>query len=495
MQTSRTNIRKAAIYARQSINNLDGIDTQIKNCERLCKQRGWEISKVYQDNETSASKKRGKGTDWWQMLEDIDGEQFDVVVAVNLDRLLRGLSDLTALIERGALILTVDGEIDLTSAEGEFQATLLAALARFEMNRKSERQLRANKAKVERGIPVPTRRRFGYETDGCTPRQEEARFVVEIFDRFTSGHSIRSIAMDLRDRNVSVGGGKSWSTGRVREILRRPFYKGSVYHLGTVVDSDFVKPIVSKETFATAAAILNDPSRKSNRGITAIHLLTGIAECGVCGEKLHRTTGYKCKAATNHVFINSVTLENAVLLAIGEWMLVNREKTWSRIDSAEYRELISESAQLSVAVASNTQLLTENFVDRDVVVKKLKALSRRKAEIEEKISAVLSRDSRHNAIETIRAFLNEEVNWEAEYEKLNLETHPELATSTPKDAIDDNYFRLLAQDRLLETRWREAWSKIAFDEQRELIKSLFRIRVNKGRGISRVEITSTIEAE
>lgn len=99
------------------------------------------------------------------MLAAVGRGDFRYVVAVDLDRLLRGQADMLALIESGARVVTVDGEIDLATADGEFRATMTAALARFEGRRMSKRQKRANAHRVTQGKPVPGRRRYGYETD------------------------------------------------------------------------------------------------------------------------------------------------------------------------------------------------------------------------------------------------------------------------------------------------------------------------------------------
>jgi hypothetical protein len=56
----------------------------------------------------------------------------------------RQTKDLVALIEVGAKVITLDGEIDLSSRDGELRATMLAGFARFEIRHKAERMVRAN---------------------------------------------------------------------------------------------------------------------------------------------------------------------------------------------------------------------------------------------------------------------------------------------------------------------------------------------------------------
>ena len=488
MSTKPLKVARAAVYVRQSINNPDGIEAQIKNCKKLCASRGWEVVEIYEDNDVSAYKKRGAGTAWGKMLQAIESNDFDVVVSVNLDRLLRGLSDLTTLIEKGAKILTVDGEIDLTSAEGEFQATFLAALARFETKRKSERQLRANIAKASKGRPVPTRRRFGYETDGCTPRSDEASIVVSLFEGFSEGKSIRSMAMELKDKNATVGGGKSWSPGRVRNILSNPFYAGRAVHLGAVSESTFVVPIVSRELFDTTNAILKDPSRRINKGNQIRHLLSGIAICGVCGAKMNYSTGYKCNVRNDHAYIRKETLESAVLEFIETWMATNRDKPWAAFDSARMKKLLKESGSLASESRRLTNLLILDGIDKGEVQKALKFNSEKFEEVQSSISEQRSKTALSQSIEIIREFWSRPVDW-SNFDSDRTDNRFGFKSLDGKaiELTEENY-EDYARDFNFFEGWKEVWNGMPLNLQRELIKALFEISVDKGRKLDRVKI-------
>src|SRR5699024_9496570 len=115
---------RAAAYMRISQDRTgDGwaIDTQRRKIGDLAKLRGWRVVAEYEDSSVSASKPRGAGTDWARMLKDADAGRFDIVVAVDIDRLLRSTKDLNTLIDHGLQVVTVDGEIDLATADGEFR--------------------------------------------------------------------------------------------------------------------------------------------------------------------------------------------------------------------------------------------------------------------------------------------------------------------------------------------------------------------------------------
>ncbi len=298
---------RAATYLRQSVDHAEGIDRQAERTRALIAARSWQLVGEYADNDTSASKVRGEGTDWARMLRDIEAGRVEAVVAVDLDRLLRSTRDLNALIERGAKVVTVDGEIDLSTADGEFRATMLAGIARFEVRRKSERQVRANEARAARGEVVRGRRPFGYGADGLTVREPEADAVRAGYEALLAGATLASIASDWNDLGLTTGQGGKWRHDNVRHVLLNPRYRGAVRRHGVIVSEAAAWPaLVSADTFREAEAILRDPARRT--GAPSVkRLLSGIAVCGVCGSPVHAGGGarrgianYRCKGALGH---------------------------------------------------------------------------------------------------------------------------------------------------------------------------------------------------
>jgi DNA invertase Pin-like site-specific DNA recombinase len=293
--------KRAAIYARQSLDVNEGIDRQLDRCRKLIDARGWTVAAEYRDNDTSASKKRDVGTAWADLLAAISAGSVDVVVAVDLDRLLRTTRDLLALTDLGIPVLTVDGEIDLTTADGEFRATMLAGIARFEVRRKSERQKRANTFRISQGKPVPGgRRRFGFESDHLTVRADEADWVRLMYSDAAEGASLRSIAAKLNAAGVPCVTKGVWDYRRIRKILVNPAYSGKVIHDGLGHDSNIAPIIVEPDLAARVLAIMTNPARRLSPGPQRSALLGGLAECGTCGAPM-------ISAGTKHRGINIAT--------------------------------------------------------------------------------------------------------------------------------------------------------------------------------------------
>lgn len=332
---------RAAIYLRQSLdrdNRKEGIDRQRARCRDLAEARGWEIVDEYIDNDVSASKPRGAGTAWHRLIEHAKSGRVEVVVAVDQDRILRGIRDLVTLIDSGVRIATVDGELDLTTADGEFRATLAAGLARFEVQRKSERQKRANAHGRSIGVPAAGRRAFGYtkvrggarsttatrtSADGTTwpdyghePFEPEASAVRRGYAMLLAGATIRSIAREWNADGLTTTVGYPFEAYSVRAVLTNPRNAGLVapprtagaasqaHYLGLAdLPVGTWEPLVTPETWAAARDLLVDPSRRSNPGAMPRTLLSGIATCGVCGATVKAgatkagTATYRCSVS------------------------------------------------------------------------------------------------------------------------------------------------------------------------------------------------------
>lgn len=448
-----------AIYARQSLDKEEGIDRQITRCEREAARRGWTVSKVYRDNDVSAYKRRGAKTQWAQMLQDARSGRVTHLIAVDLDRLIRSIQDLAILIELGVKVLTVDGEIDLTTADGELRATLLAAVAQFETKRKSERQLRANESRVSHGRPVPGRRRFGFESNGIELRDSEAEVVEWIFRQAESGRSIRSVAIELEQSFPKPATGKEWTPRRVRDTLLNPAYVGKIRHRGVVFESQIVPSIINDATFSNVEAILKNPARRTSPGSEVKYLASGIARCGVCGSKMHYMRGYMCSASSAHVHIKREILETEIATEVFLW-LADRD---------------DEDVQLNNDVASALQDELREAIRVRMVIQDLATMPgadladtrRRLADVGKEIDRIQTRlDAERGSI--ARMGILEAVRgewWE--------NRHVKEYTNLEEEAL---------------TNWDQYWTELPLERQREILRSTLSVTVNRGRTPERISI-------
>lgn len=202
----------------------------------------------------------------------------------------------------------------ITPADGEMRATMLAGMARFEVRRKGERQRRANEYRVGTGRPVPGRRRFGYESDGVTPRESEASIIRMMFDACRRGVSIPSIMLDIKNNYPAPGTGVDWTPRRVRDTLNNPAYGGDIRHKGGTLPG-VVTAIVDPEAAEQVRLMLSDPTRRTSPGSAVKHLASNIAFCGVCGSRLVFMRSCRCRESSAHISILKPLLDAPVRAA------------------------------------------------------------------------------------------------------------------------------------------------------------------------------------
>lgn len=385
---------RAAIYARQSVFESDGIGRQLDRCRSLVSARGWSAAREYVDNDVSASKERGAGTAWARMLDDVRAGRVDVVLAVNLDRLLRTQRDLATLLDLGAKAVTLEGELDLTSASGEMQASVLTAMARFEARRKSERQVRANEARATAGKVVRGRRPFGFDDDGVTVRPDEADAIREGYRMVIEGQTLAAVARAWTERGHGTPQGNVWNYSGARDVLLNPRNRGAVRRHGAIVNEHAEwQALVDRDTFATVEAILRDPARR--RGEPQVsRLLSNVATCGVegCGSYIHAggsarrgVANYRCSGSLGHFARRAEPVEEHVVSVVVAFL---EEKRLGDLlaDDPEVDALASEAARVRARLDRLRAAFAEDDdADEGEWLATSRALNKRLADVERRI--------------------------------------------------------------------------------------------------------------
>lgn len=315
---------RAIVYTRISKDRAGeaaGVTRQREDCERRCRERGWEIVTVETDNDVSATKAR-KRPGFESMLRAVDEGQAEVVVAWSLDRLQRSRRDELRLYElcrdRGAVLSLVNGaDLDFSTAAGRFVADSLGSVARLEVEMKSDRQRAQQEQAASQGKRVGGRRPFGYEQDGETVREVEAGAVRAGYDAVLSGVPLAQIAREWNAAGLTTGQTRwkgeqkgqpsPWRADAVRHVLLNPRYAGKRALRGQVVGDAVWPALVPEETWQATHALLTDHTRRSGPRNTARALLSGLALCGVCGSPVIAggaarpgIRGYRCGGSMGH---------------------------------------------------------------------------------------------------------------------------------------------------------------------------------------------------
>ena len=214
-----------------------------------------------------------------------------------------------------ALSMPGIGDIDLSTDDGEFMATLGAALARKEVRRKAARQKDAHKQMVTTvGRPWWPARPFGYDADPhpltkkwwtiqrdpaskqiiavneIRRHKVEAKLVKRAYNDFLSGTKLYEIAAAWNEKGVAPPRGKKWSPTQVRLLLLAPRNAGLREYEGKEYPGTW-PAIVDPDTWREAVRTLQNPQRRCGVDRGRKHLLSGIARCGrsECGAALTST--------------------------------------------------------------------------------------------------------------------------------------------------------------------------------------------------------------
>lgn len=391
---------RAAIYARQSVQEDERIAEQITACEGLATAKGFDVVEVYRDNNVSGYKARGEGTAFSRMIEDARAGRFEALVVRKLDRLGRSLAAIEALTAAKVAVVTIDEGIDLTTVNGRLVANMLTSVARAESEIKAERRVFANAARRRDGIPtsgrvpygyvwVPTKVRAergsveAYELDG-----ERAEDVRRIFEMFLAGVPLGSIARDLNTagkRTVPTKAqpeGVAFKPTTLRRMLLSPYYAarlplpnadGGAYDQAAITldrtEAGKWPAIVTVAQWEAAKAKLAHPDRRTSPGPTRRWLLSGLALCGVCDRPINAGGGekgvhsYRC-ASMAHFMRRGDPLDGYVERYAVEYIAKHRGKLLEPRERADSAALTAELARLDAALVELGEDRDAGVVDR-----------------------------------------------------------------------------------------------------------------------------------
>jgi len=281
----------AGIYCRISIAST-GDTTKVDDQERICRQLGaqlgWRITEVYSDQSKSAWRKDRSRPAWDQMLADVDSRKLGAIVVYHGDRLVRQPFDLETLLNladaKGIKLASPTGTRDLDDPNDRFVLRILTAQACMESDNTSRRRKNQYERWRRDGKVRPGGRggrAYGFATDGITHIPEECELIREMAARVLGGEHAGSIARTMSARGARTPTGREFAHTTLRKMLARPRYAGL---MPDGENAAAWAPVLERETWESVCLILD---AKADGFIYATNarrwLLSGIAECGVCG--------------------------------------------------------------------------------------------------------------------------------------------------------------------------------------------------------------------
>ena len=304
-------MKRAAIYIRVSSESQAGPekvspDTQLSDCEKLCKAEGYSVVSIYKDTKryrsggkiVQPSATRNDRPEFNKMLKDADDGKFDVLIAWREDRLYRGVNrSMLEISER-----VTKNIIDVKLVKEHYDAStapVKAWAAGVELEAKRDRFLMGVEGRLKKGKIWTTTPAFGYKRDENGDYLEiyepEAKWVRNCFEWYANGISVK----EIRQRFIDGGAPskkpdkvkRPWSKARFYKILWfEPYWTGinKVNWNGKKFEIP-IEPIVSQEL-----ANICIERRKRYRCYPAGNakhpgLASGIVYCKACGVRMIST--------------------------------------------------------------------------------------------------------------------------------------------------------------------------------------------------------------
>jgi DNA invertase Pin-like site-specific DNA recombinase len=183
-------VSRAITYARVSTSHHEqNPDVQVAELRRYCHAREWPISDEVIDHGFSGGTDQRPGLKKIMMLAR--SRKIDIVVVTKLDRLARSLRHLVSILDElkslGVLFVSINDQIDFTTASGRLMLHLLAAFAEFERSLIRERTIAGIEYARSRGTVLGR------------PRLHDPQEILELRAK---GKSYRAISKML---NVPMG--------------------------------------------------------------------------------------------------------------------------------------------------------------------------------------------------------------------------------------------------------------------------------------------------
>lgn len=252
------------------------MERQEQDCRALAARHGFEVVRVFEENDVSASTRSRKSRPQYdELMARAMAGQIDVILAYSNSRLTRRpmeVEDIIRLHENhGIRVRTVvSGDNDLSTADGRMVARIKGNEDAAEAERTSERVKRAKAQAVAEGRYRGGKRPYGYEKGGVAIVPSEASIIWDATTAVLAGRSVRALARELNERGVRTSQGAQWTQMSLRDVLIRPRNAGLLSR-GQLTHGDFeiVGPavweaVVPEDTWRAVFDLLTEPSRRTN---------------------------------------------------------------------------------------------------------------------------------------------------------------------------------------------------------------------------------------
>ena len=319
-------MKRAAIYIRvsdprQAEEDKCSLETQLRDCEKHCQKKGYEVVNRYEDVQTGTDAERDRDQ-YEQMLADMNEGCFDVLVAWEPKRLFRGLMEAAKLKKA----LDNNPNVDVEGVKLPIDKSMIsiwAMVSDMDITGMKQRLSAGKRGGAEKndnwqGGTVP----YGYKYDGnpkspnYTGKLEidegEAEVVRGLFEWVDGGKTVSSWIKWANEQGIPTKmNGKGWYYSTVSGMIHNKAFIGQgkygkniKYGSKRIPSKEAVPlkyPLIVNEDIFNRVQVKTLENRDKNRGSLVksgrFYMLYLLGRCGQCGSRLG------CVTVRNHRYL------------------------------------------------------------------------------------------------------------------------------------------------------------------------------------------------
>lgn len=277
-----------------------GVARQEKDGRKHADTRGWKVAEVVVENDTSAFRRRRVRLPdgsyalrvvrpgFRRVLDMLASGEVNGLIAYDLDRTCRDPRDLEDLIdiveERKCHVTSVTGSLRLDDDGGITMARVMVAVANKSSRDTARRVARKHEELAEEGrVGGGGKRPYGYERDGMTVIEDEAKVVKWMAARILDPDDPwpqNRIVEDLNRRGIPAASGGKWGVRSVSSIMKGPRITGLRRFRGEIVGDAAWPGILDRDIWEKVQEALGE--RAAGGSNQLVRWLTGVLFCGLC---------------------------------------------------------------------------------------------------------------------------------------------------------------------------------------------------------------------
>ena len=306
--------KKCAVYARVSTEEQAehgySIDAQLETLRDYCRKNNRVVVTEYVDRGISGKSTKGR-LQLQRLLEDAAANKFDEVLVWKINRMARNTIDLLRIVETlnkiNITFRSFSENFETETPQGRFTLQMMAAVGELERNTivdnvKMGMKQAARMGQWNGGQVLGYRsseKKLGKKTEGqleIVP--EEAALVRKIFELYSVGHGLRSIANRINREGHRTKRGNTFSTDSIKGIITNPLYVGNIRYnryenwsekrrKGLCKEPILVQgsheALISQSLWNRVCELQKQKAKKNPRTFDGQFLLTGLMCCPECG--------------------------------------------------------------------------------------------------------------------------------------------------------------------------------------------------------------------